>query len=403
MTTIPLTLVQDGERVMRICNACRYCEGFCAVFPAIERRLVFAEADLVYLANLCHNCGECLYACQYAPPHEFGVNVPRLLSTIRQETFRKYAWPGVFAALFTRNGLMLLGSAVLVPALCLLALLAIAGPGRMFTPHADREGAFYRVLPYGVMAGTFGALAILICLPFIAGVLRFWRDVGEQPALSTAGTAEKVAPRSPAHETGTEVRERTRRALRFNVARVNRRALARAMSDAFTLRYLDGDGHGCAYPGEVPSRIRQRYHHCTFYGFLLCAAATTAAAFYHHVLGWDAPYALLSVPVVLGMTGGAGLIIGPVGLLWIKMSRNPDLNNPAEAGMDVAFLVMLLLASASGFLLLAWRESSAMGTWLALHLGWVAGLFLTLPYGKFVHGIYRSLALLRNAIESQQR
>ena len=116
--TIPLTLVQDGERVMRICNACRYCEGFCAVFPAIERRLVFAEADLVYLANLCHNCGECLYSCQYAPPHEFAVNVPRLLSTIRQETFRKYAWPGIFAGLFTRNGLMLLASAVFVPALC---------------------------------------------------------------------------------------------------------------------------------------------------------------------------------------------------------------------------------------------------------------------------------------------
>ena len=381
---------------MRICNACRYCEGFCAVFPAIERRLVFAEADLVYLANLCHNCGECLYSCQYAPPHEFAVNVPRLLSTIRQETFRKYAWPGVFAALFTRNDLMLLGSAVLVPGLCVLALLVLAEPGNVFTPHADQEGAFYRVVPYGVMAGMFGVLAILICLPFVVGLHRFWRDVGERPALSTAETAETAEK-----QFGNS--RRTLRALRFNVALLNRRALAQAMSDAFTLRYLDGDGHGCAYPGEVPSRIRQRYHHFTFYGFLLCGAATTAAAFYHHVLGWDAPYALVSVPVVLGMVGGAGLLIGPAGLLWIKLSRNPNLNSPAEAGMDVAFLVLLLLTSTSGFLLLASRESSAMGTWLALHLGWVAGLFLTLPYGKFVHGIYRSLALLRNAIESQQR
>jgi citrate/tricarballylate utilization protein len=362
-TTIPLTLVQDGERVMRICNACRYCEGFCAVFPAIERRLVFAEADLVYLANLCHNCGECLYACQYAPPHEFAVNVPRLLSTIRQETFRKYAWPGILAGLFTRNGLMLLAAAVFVPALSVLAIVALAEPGALSTPHT-----FYRVVPYGVMAGTFSAIAIAVSVPFVIGFLRFWRDVGERPA-----------------------------------SLLNRRALARAMSDAFTLRYLDGDGHGCAYPGDVPSRIRQRYHHFTFYGFLLCGAATTAAAFYHHVLGWEAPYALTSVPVVLGAVGGAGLLIGPTGLLWIKMSRNPDLNSPNEAGMDVAFLVLLLLTSISGFLLLTWRESPAMGTWLALHLGWVAGLFLTLPYGKFVHGIYRSLALLRNAIESQHR
>ena len=62
-------LVEEGARQMAICNACRYCEGYCAVFPAMERRLDFATGDLNYLANLCHNCGECYYACQYAPPH----------------------------------------------------------------------------------------------------------------------------------------------------------------------------------------------------------------------------------------------------------------------------------------------------------------------------------------------
>ena len=64
-------------RQMQICNACRYCEGFCAVFPAMTRRLEFSAADLHFLANLCHNCGACLHACQYAPPHEFAVNVPQ--------------------------------------------------------------------------------------------------------------------------------------------------------------------------------------------------------------------------------------------------------------------------------------------------------------------------------------
>src|SRR6202051_202791 len=91
--SIPPELIQEGDRLMRICNACRYCEGFCAVFPAMERRLSFTEADLNYLANLCHNCAECYYACQYAPPHEFAVNVPRALAEIREESYRKYAWP----------------------------------------------------------------------------------------------------------------------------------------------------------------------------------------------------------------------------------------------------------------------------------------------------------------------
>jgi hypothetical protein len=40
-----------------------------------------------------------------------------------------------------------------------------------------------------------------------------------------------------------------------------------------------------------------------------------------------------------------------------------------------------------------------MGTLLAVHLGVVLGLFLTLPYGKFVHAVYRVAALVRAALE----
>src|SRR3990172_8434537 len=95
----------NGERIMRICNACCYCEGYCAVFPAMERRLQFTPSDLNYLANLCHNCGECHYPCQYSPPHEFDVNVPRSFAEIRARTYRQYAWPAPLAAMFARNGL----------------------------------------------------------------------------------------------------------------------------------------------------------------------------------------------------------------------------------------------------------------------------------------------------------
>jgi ferredoxin len=87
-------------RQMQICNACRYCEGFCAVFPAMTRRLEFGKADINYLANLCHNCGACLHACQYAPPHEFAVNVPQAMAQVRQETYSEYAWPPALGALY---------------------------------------------------------------------------------------------------------------------------------------------------------------------------------------------------------------------------------------------------------------------------------------------------------------
>ena len=361
------TLMEEGERMMRICNACRYCESFCAVFPALERRLTFSEQDLHQLANLCHDCGECYYACPYAPPHEFALDLPRMMAEIRRETYRKYAWPGWFRGLFRRSGLGLFLSAVAVPVLFLLLVYLFTGPSVLFSSYSVTERSFYRVVPHAVMVQVFGLVGLLVFIAFIAGLIRFWRDPGE-----TLGSF------------------------------LNPRALGVALSDTLRLRYLDGGGDGCAYPEEIPSQARRWFHHLTFYGFLLCFAATTVAATYHNLLGWEAPYPLFSIPVVLGSIGGVGLLIGPLGLLWLKTIRNPTLNDRAQTGMDVAFLVLLFLTSVTGFLLLVLRESSAMGTLLAVHLGVVMGLFLTLPYGKFVHGIYRFAALVRNANEARR-
>ena len=131
----------------------------------------------------------------------------------------------------------------------------------------------------------------------------------------------------------------------------------------------------------------------------MCFLATVVATFDHYVLRWTAPYPYLSVPVLLGTFGGLGLLIGPVGLLALMQRRDPDLGDPRQRGMDRAFLLLLLATSLTGLLLLAFRETRAMGALLAIHLGTVMALFLTLPYGKFVHGIYRFVALVRYARE----
>jgi citrate/tricarballylate utilization protein len=364
--SIPLTLVREGERLMHVCNACRYCEGFCAMFPAMERRLAFSEQDLTYLANLCHDCRECYYSCQYAPPHEFHVNVPKTFAAIRRETYRKYSWPHGSASLFTRSGLVLILAAAVVPAVFTTALGIAAGRSAMFAAHSVAAGAFYEVMPHAVMTGLFGALGGLTVVPFVVGLVRFWRDAG-------GGEGSFL----------------------------DARALGRASADTLALRYLDGGGDGCAYPDEVPTKARRWFHHLTFYGFMLCFAATSVAAVYHNVLGWRAPYDLVSVPVLLGCAGGIGLLVGPAGLLRLRAVRDPEPGDRVQSRMDVAFIVLLFLTSLSGFLLLALRETSAMGVALGAHLGLVTGLFLTLPYGKFVHAIYRFCALVRNALEER--
>jgi citrate/tricarballylate utilization protein len=357
-------VLKEADRMMGICNACRYCEGFCAVFPAMERRRTFKDRDLKYMANLCHNCRDCYYACQYAPPHEFQLNVPRALAELRLETYREAIWPGFLAGLLNRNGL----AAAVITALSVLAVLlltmAFSGPATVFSAHQGAN-AFYRVIPYALMVIPFSLVAIYLMIVFSIGLNRFWKDAAGRPADFA-----------------------------------DLRAHIRALWDALCLKYLAGGGYGCNYPDERFSQIRRWLHHCVFYGFLFCLASTTIAAIYDHFLHRPAPYPVLSWPVILGTVGGVALLIGSGGLLYLKAQMDSQPASPRSRGMDIGFLVLLFLTSLSGLLLLILRETPAMGTLLAVHLGIVVSLFITMPYGKFVHAIFRYAALVKNARES---
>ncbi|WP_281176461.1 tricarballylate utilization 4Fe-4S protein TcuB [Phenylobacterium immobile] len=356
---------QEVARVLQICNACRYCEGFCAVFPAMTRRLEFEKPDVNYLANLCHNCGACLHACQYAPPHEFGVNVPKAMAVVRGETYHDYAWPPQMGALYRRNGLTL--ALALAGGLALFLVLAVALTGGLW--HEPMAGNFYAIFPHNLLVVMFGGAFAFAILALGLGVRRFWRDV--DPGAPPTGQAAEAA--------------------------------GEAASSALRLRYLGGGhGEGCNDEDDAFSLLRRRFHHLTFYGFMLCFAATSVATAYHYLLGRHAPYPVLSVPVLLGIAGGLGLLAGPAGLFWLNLRRHPLQGDLAQKPMDLGFIALLFFVSVTGLALLAWRDTGAMALLLAVHLGVVMALFLTLPYGKFAHGVFRSAALLKYAIERRQ-
>ena len=351
---------------MQICNACRYCEGFCAVFPAMTRRLEFGNADIHYLANLCHNCGACLHACQYAPPHEFAVNVPKSLAQVRLNTYSDYAWPASLGVLYKRNGLTV--SLALALSLALFLVLAVSRQGSLW--HEPMAGNFYAIFPHQFLAILFGSVFGFSVLALAIGVTRFWR---------LAPPAKNSLPRAFPE------------------------ALSDALNNALTMKYLDGGhGEGCHNENDQPSHWRRRFHHATFYGFALCFASTSVATVYHYVLKQHAPYPLTSLPVLLGIAGGIGLLIGPVGLFWLKLKRHSQHGDAEQNPMDYGFIALLLLTSLTGLALMIWRDTSALAILLAVHLGVVMALFLTMPYGKFAHGIFRCAALLKWAIEKRQ-
>jgi len=363
---LPLTADEkEVARTLQICNACRYCEGFCAVFPAMTRRLEFPKADIHYLANLCHNCGACYHACQYAPPHEFAVNIPQAMAKVRVQTYGDFAFPAVLGGLYRRTGMTV--ALALAGGLVLFLLMVLAMRGSLW--HAPLAGNFYAIFPHNLLAAMFGAVFLFAMLALGIGVTRFWRQV-------TPGTRDGESHGA---------------------------AAGSAAHDALRLKYLDGGhGKGCNNDDDAFTLLRRRFHHFTFYGFMLCFAATTVATLYHYLLDLHAPYPVTSVPVLLGIAGGIGLLIGPAGLLWLNLRRDPKTMDAAQKPMDRGFIALLLLTSASGLALLAFRDTGAMAALLAIHLGIVMALFVTLPYGKFAHGIFRSAALLKFHIEKRR-
>ncbi len=353
---------QEVVRQLDVCNACRYCEGLCAVFPAMELCKSFAGGTVDYLANLCHNCGACFYDCQYAPPHDFDINVPVALAVLREESYARHAWPRRFAGLFERNGLWVTLAAALSLAAFINGFVAWNDPAALFGVQAG-EGAFYQLMPHSAMVAIFGAAFLYAILAIAMSVRAFWRASGPPLDLDPA-------------------------------------AYLQALRDACTLRYLDGGGMGCMNESERPETDRRRlYHHFTFYGFLLCFASTCSGTIAS--IWQDAPYPWWHPTVVLGVLGGIGLIVGPAGLLMQNARRDPAMTAKRRTGMGAAFLWLLLAVGATGLALLVLRATPTMGVLLAVHLGLVFALFLALPYGKFVHGIYRFAALVRHAAEQR--
>lgn len=353
-----------ARRSLEICNACRYCEGFCGVFPAMELRREFSDDDLGYLANLCHDCRGCYYACQYAPPHEFAVNLPYAFRDLRSETYEQHAWPRALATAFRTNGLIVSLATALSISLVLIATMAFQDWDLLTSTHRG-PGAFYAVVPHDVMVTVGGATFIYALFAILMGAIAYWRTSG--------------APGWPSWA-----------------------SIAGALHDAATTRYLGGGGDGC---NDEDDRFASRRRHChlaTMWGFILCFAATCAGTVYDYAFGWVAPYSWYSVPVLLGTTGGLALAAGTLGLFIIKIRADQAPAALSRLGMDYAFLALLFWTAVTGLALLFFRHTSAMAILLAIHLGFVLALFVTLPYGKFVHAVYRLLALVRYHEEARR-
>lgn len=342
----------EARRQIEICNACRYCEGFCSVFPAMTRQKAFADGDLTQLANLCHNCRGCYYACQYTEPHEFALNIPAVLAEVRVESWERLARPRALARLFQTHGVAMAGLTALVLAWFFWAI------GHLRPASGD---GFYAYLAHNALVAIFVPAFLLPLVLIALSVRDYWREIGG--------------------------------------GRVRLAHLATAMAQAGRMKNLSGGhGEGCNFEnGDRFSDRRRLYHQLMMYGFLLCFAATSVATLMHYLLGWHAPYPLWSLPKLLGLPGGVMMVAGAAGLAWLKLRADRALGASRVWGGEMAFVLLLGGVAATGLALYAATGSGLVAPLLAVHLALVMVLFLLMPFSKMVHGFFRLAALTAEA------
>jgi len=344
--------IAEARRQAQICNACRYCEGYCSVFPALHAHRAFSDGDMTQLANLCHNCRGCYHACQYTAPHEFAINLPQALANVRHESWEEYAFPSGAARAFQKNGMAIALAVVAGFALLLWAVRAIGSAGG--------EG-FYAVMSHTLMVAIFAPAFLFPLASIGVSLRRYWRE--------TAGGD-----------------------LRWS-------DVVAACRAAASMRNLSGGhGDGCNFEDEDRfTHARRLAHQAVMVGFLLCFASTSSGTVLHYVFDRPAPYGLFSIPKLLGIPGGVLLVLGCVWLLDLKRKADPALGATGARGGEVAFTALLGFVGFTGLALYALGSTGAMPALLVVHLGAVLAFFLLTPFTKMAHGFYRLTALVSDA------
>ncbi len=352
--------IDEARRQIEICNACRYCEGYCSVFPAINRERAFADGDVTQLANLCHNCRGCYYACQYTEPHEFALNLPRALAKVRQESWQEFALPSVLSKAFHISGVAIALATILGFALIIWAIRALGD-------YAQGGEGFYAVISHNALVAIFAPAFLFPLFSIFLSLRRYWNAVGGGPVrLSDVVSAFGSAARMK------------------NLA--------------------GGHGDGCNFEDEDRfSNARRWRHQMVMYSFLLCFAATSVATVMHYGFGLEAPYGFFSPPKLLGVPGGILLSVGTLAMIQLKMKSDRELADSSVWGGEMAFILLLFFVSTSGLALYAFGGTGALTALMALHLGSVLAFFLLTPYSKMAHGFYRLTALVKEAQKQSPR
>ena len=333
--------VSEAARQMSICNACRYCEGYCAVWNAIEFKPVLDSGYIKHLANLCHDCRDCYYACPYnEPDHEFKLNIPKALGEVRVETYASYARPKFLKFLIEKPALATILATSAAIALAVLYASLVFGAGKFSTLP------MVTVIPVSIYKP-----ATMLVYVYTIGIwswegISYWSEINGGTHVSGSG-------------------------------------LAKGIYDAIFHTNFRGGGTGCKVPEEKNRYFRMAAHSMVMFGFI---DALVSISFYPDIFG---------VAGIAYLLGSLAVSTGAAALIYLHMKERVGSRSQKQSSMDYPFTILLFLAGITG-VLVPISTGTVWFNWnFLMHDALIAVVFFLAPYSKFVHPVLRIISLIK--------
>jgi quinone-modifying oxidoreductase subunit QmoC len=378
-------VIEAGGGDLKKCYQCATCSVVCGLSnepsPFPRKEMIWAQWGLKdrLISDpdiwLCHQCNDCSLRCPR------GARPGDVMAAVRQKAIEHYAFPSVMGRL-VNSARAIPWMLVFVPAILIAAALLVRGPIESALNYTDPHGhEFYaHFFPHWLLIVFYSGLTLLTFAGLIVGLFRFWAGMKANDAALGRG-----AP-----------------ILGFVPSTV--KALSALLThDRF---------------GSCTDQASRKWSHLmAFYGFIALFVVTVWAVIDLYVMplfGGEALYPFgfsdpREMPAkILANVGGVLLIVG-AGRAILTRRNAPKDGYHQSTTFDWIFVWLLLLVGISGFIVEIFRfvAEGAAGaeaydsgfaapaySFYFVHLVFVFGLLVYLPYSKFAHMWYRLAAMI---------
>ncbi len=344
-------LLERGGSTVARCFQCATCSAVCdlapegAPFP--RRQMVRAQWGMrEQLAAdpalwLCHQCNDCTERC---PRDARPGDVMQVLRSLAIETLSAPPILGKLVGNARRTWPLLLG----VPILFWLGLLYVWHGLKIPEPPL----VYHEFVPHPLIYVVYTSITLWVVVAFWVGGKRFWELSGE--GVQRHGTfLEHLWP---------------------------------ALRDIATHKRFASCG---------PAKPRRWGHFALLWGFVAAAVASGLIIVAMYGMHEELPLAQVHPAKIIGNVGAVLLVVGGVMLLRGRLEDEDRMGR--TNAFDAFFLFVVLLVAFTGVLTELGRmfmEPTLACTIYVIHLGAVVTLFLSAPYSKFAHVLYRTLAMV---------